>query len=189
MESVRGPEGVALLVGRDGAQARLRDPATGRERRVPIADCDPLDVAPLVLVGRVLRRGGGRGGVEGDGVRDPETDEGIVVNGQVEGGEQVGGDEPVGGDGQVAGDEPAERYERIGSDRRAVGLLAELTDRGPTPARTVVTEYEACESDLQGMLAELRVAGLVTETRVAGLPGYTVTDAGRARIARRRDAV
>ena len=77
----------------------------------------------------------------------------------------------------------------VGTDERTIGLLAELVDRGPTPARTVVRPYDACESDLQGMLAETRAAGLVAETRVAGLPGYEATDDGRALVERRRKSV
>ncbi len=62
-------------------------------------------------------------------------------------------------------------------DRRALGLLAELDRRGPTPVRALL-EYDLCESDLHGVLAELSAAGLVAEARVAGERGYRLT--GRA---------
>lgn len=75
----------------------------------------------------------------------------------------------------------------LGSDERTVGLLAELVDRGPTTARALLADYDACESDVQGMLAELRVAGLIEGTRVAGVPGYSVTEDGRATVERRRE--
>lgn len=69
----------------------------------------------------------------------------------------------------------------VGSDV-ALGLLVELTDRGPTAVRTLLDMVELCESDLYGHLAELRTAGLVTETQVDGRPGYTPTDPTREAV-------
>jgi len=65
---------------------------------------------------------------------------------------------------------------------RAVGLLADLAARGPLGVRRMLDDYELCESDLHGALAELRAAGLLAETRVAGERGYEATDAARAAL-------
>jgi hypothetical protein len=67
---------------------------------------------------------------------------------------------------------------------RAVGLLADLAARGPLGVRRMLDDYELCESDLHGALAELRAAGLLAETRVAGERGYEVTDAARDALGR-----
>jgi hypothetical protein len=61
-------------------------------------------------------------------------------------------------------------------DERSLGLLLELTDRGPLPVRELLDAYDLCESDLHGTLAEFRAAGLVTETHVDGERGYDATD-------------
>ncbi len=60
-------------------------------------------------------------------------------------------------------------------DDIGLGLLADLTDRGPVPVRDMMHEYDQCESDLHGRLAELRAAGLVEECWVAGERGYDAT--------------
>lgn len=66
-------------------------------------------------------------------------------------------------------------------DDRALGLVMTLVDRGPTDVRTLLAETTFCESDLHGLLAELRAAGLLTETRIGGIRGYEPTaDARRA---------
>ncbi|MCL9815098.1 DUF7346 family protein [Natranaeroarchaeum aerophilus] len=61
-------------------------------------------------------------------------------------------------------------------DDVGLGLLADLTDRGPVPVRDMMHEYDQCESDLHGRLAELRAAGLIKECRVAGERGYDATE-------------
>lgn len=60
-------------------------------------------------------------------------------------------------------------------DERALALLVELDEAGPTSVRTLLSTYEFCESDLHGLLGELTAAGLVEETRVAGERGYETT--------------
>lgn len=65
----------------------------------------------------------------------------------------------------------------------ALGLVLELADRGPTPARTLIAAVDLCESDLLGVVGELRAAGIVTTTDVAGEPGYRLTDVGRRGVA------
>ncbi|MEZ3143686.1 hypothetical protein [Halobaculum sp. MBLA0143] len=71
-------------------------------------------------------------------------------------------------------------------DDRALGLLVELVDRGPTAAETLTTAYDLCESDLLGLLGEFRAAGLVREATVAGRPGYEPTDDGEHAVSRLR---
>jgi DNA-binding HxlR family transcriptional regulator len=68
-------------------------------------------------------------------------------------------------------------------DDRALGLLLELDARGPLSVRQLLDETELCESDLHGLLAELRVAGLLAETRVAGERGYRLTETGSDALA------
>lgn len=63
------------------------------------------------------------------------------------------------------------------SDDRALGLLVELVERGPASARQLLGDYDCCESDLHGLLAEFRAAGLVEEASVHGERGYAPTDA------------
>lgn len=71
-------------------------------------------------------------------------------------------------------------------DDRALGLLVEVVDRGPTAAETLTDAYDLCESDLHGILGEFRAAGLVTETTVAGVPGYEPTPEARRVVDRLR---
>ena len=59
-------------------------------------------------------------------------------------------------------------------DERALGLLVELDARGPLSVRALL-DYDLCESDLHGLVAELRAAGLVEEADVAGERGYDLT--------------
>lgn len=70
---------------------------------------------------------------------------------------------------------------------RAVGLLAEIRRREPVGVRGLLGDYDLCESDLHGLLAEFRAAGLVAETDVAGERGYHVTDLARDGLAVLRD--
>ncbi|MFW5973886.1 MAG: DUF7346 family protein [Natrialbaceae archaeon] len=60
-------------------------------------------------------------------------------------------------------------------DERSLALLVELDTAGPLAVRTLLSTYDFCESDLHGLLAELRAAGLVAETTVAGERGYETT--------------
>jgi hypothetical protein len=59
----------------------------------------------------------------------------------------------------------------------ARSLLLELHLGGPRPVRTLLGETNLCESDLHGVVADLRAAGLVREVRVDGQRGYGLTDA------------
>ncbi|AGB32581.1 hypothetical protein C488_12983 [Natrinema pellirubrum DSM 15624] len=60
-------------------------------------------------------------------------------------------------------------------DAETLGLLIELTERGPLGVRTLLDAYDFCESDLHGRLTVLSAAGLLEETEVAGERGYRVT--------------
>lgn len=60
-------------------------------------------------------------------------------------------------------------------DERSLALLVELDAEGPLAVRTLMSAYDFCESDLHGLVGELRAAGLVAETTVAGERGYETT--------------
>jgi hypothetical protein len=82
--------------------------------------------------------------------------------------------------------DPVRRVLTATPNDRALGLLVELVDRGPTGVRTLLDAYDLCESDLHGLLAEFRAAGLIDEARVAGERGYEATEATRDAVARLR---
>jgi len=63
-------------------------------------------------------------------------------------------------------------------DERVLAVLLELDAEGPMAVRTLLAEYDFCESDLHGLLGELQAAGLVAETTVVGERGYETTAAG-----------
>jgi len=67
-------------------------------------------------------------------------------------------------------------------DERTCGLLLDLERRGPRSVRDLLSAYDLCESDLHGILGELRAAGLVEEAEVAGERGYRVADETQATL-------
>lgn len=67
-------------------------------------------------------------------------------------------------------------------DDRALGLVVTLVDRGPLGVVALLDGTTLCESDLHGLLAELRAAGLIAETEVDGRRGYEATDRARTAI-------
>jgi len=69
---------------------------------------------------------------------------------------------------------------------QGLGLLVELVDRGAVSAVELLDAYDLCESDLHGVLAELRAAGLAEECEVHGRRGYKPTDRAREAVARLR---
>ncbi len=56
-------------------------------------------------------------------------------------------------------------------------LLAFVHRRGPLDVRTLSSQTTFCESDLHGLLAELRTAGLLRETTIADERAYETTPA------------
>ncbi|SEQ52964.1 DUF7346 family protein [Natrinema salaciae] len=61
-------------------------------------------------------------------------------------------------------------------DEETLGLLVELSERGPLGVRTLLDASDFCESDLHGRLTILSAAGLLEEADVAGERGYRVTE-------------
>lgn len=61
-------------------------------------------------------------------------------------------------------------------DERALGVLVTLVDDGPTAVVDLLSYSGLCESDFNGLFAELRAAGLVAECEVAGTRGYEATE-------------
>ncbi|SEH39090.1 hypothetical protein SAMN05192561_101457 [Halopenitus malekzadehii] len=68
-------------------------------------------------------------------------------------------------------------------DDRSLGLLVVLVDRGPLSVRELLDGTDYCESDLHGLLAELRAAGLIAETEIAGHRGYAATEVAETAVA------
>jgi len=65
-------------------------------------------------------------------------------------------------------------------DERALGLLVALEAADGLSARAVLDAGSYCESDLNGLVNELRAAGLVTRASVDGEAGYRLTDEAAA---------
>lgn len=107
-------------------------------------------------------------------VRDPETgDRRHLPNDELE---RVAGESPLSTAARAVPETVLAAVTAV-HDERALGLLLELDAEGPVAVRTLLSSYDLCESDVHGMLAELRAAGLVTEESVAGERGYASTDA------------
>jgi len=77
---------------------------------------------------------------------------------------------------------PLRRLVSAVHDDRGLGLLVALA-REPRSARWLLDATEICESDLHGLVSELRAAGLVREATVAGERGYAATDEARRAVA------
>ena len=65
-------------------------------------------------------------------------------------------------------------------DDRTLGLLVALESADGLPARALLAAEDYCESDLHGLLGELRAAGLVQAATVDGEEGYRLTDGAAA---------
>ena len=87
----------------------------------------------------------------------------------------VGGESPLETAARGVPD-PVRRNLDVTSDR-ALGLLSEVRRREPVAVRTLLADYDLCESDLHGLLGEFRAAGWLAETTVAGERGYETTAA------------
>ncbi|MFB6069050.1 MAG: hypothetical protein ABEJ90_03890 [Halobacterium sp.] len=113
-------------------------------------------------------------------VRDPETGETAhVPNDDLE---PAGGESPLDALATAVPD-AARAVVRACHEDWHLGVLVDLADRGPLPAREMLGGYDACESDFLGAVGELRAAGLVAETTVAGERGYELTESGEDGVA------
>lgn len=65
---------------------------------------------------------------------------------------------------------------------RELGLLLVLA-ASPRRIRELLDGWGFCESDINGVISELRAAGLVERRAVDGEPGYRLTTAGAAVVA------
>lgn len=111
-------------------------------------------------------------------VRDAETgEEQYVPNEELT--ERDGVDSLEGA--AVAVPAPVRRLLSSVHDDRGLGLVVALA-REPRSARTLLSATDLCESDLVGLLSELRAAGLVEETTVEGERGYDVTEDARRAV-------
>lgn len=79
--------------------------------------------------------------------------------------------------------EPTRRVLTAVHSKQALGLLVELRARGPLPVRALLGDTDLCESDLHGLVGELRAAGILEETEVDGEHGYRLTESGRDGLA------
>ena len=70
---------------------------------------------------------------------------------------------------------PVRRLLTAVHDERGLGLVVTLS-REPRSARTLLEATDLCESDLVGLLTELRAAGLIEERTVGGERGYATTE-------------
>jgi hypothetical protein len=105
-------------------------------------------------------------------VRDPATgEERHLANDSLELVEDAGPLETA-ANGVAA---PLRRVLTASHDERALGLLLELDEHGPTAVRVLLDRYDLCESDLHGIIGEFRAAGLVAEAEVPGGRGYETT--------------
>lgn len=116
-------------------------------------------------------------------VRDPETGEERYLPND---GLKTAGESPLGAAARSV-PRPIRRALSAAHDDRSLGLLVELDRRDAVAVRDLLGDYDLCESDLHGAVAEFRAAGLVKETRVAGERGYELTDEGRKAIAKLQD--
>jgi len=121
---------------------------------------------------------------ESSRVRDPET--GTETHLPNEKLEPAGGVDPLEAAARAVPD-PVRRVLTVARSERALGLLVELHERGGLPIRTILTEYDLCESDVHGLFTEFRAAGLVAETDVYGERGYELTETGREGVGALRD--
>lgn len=105
-------------------------------------------------------------------VRDPDTGESTHLPADAL--EAVDGESPLKTAARAI-DDDVRRILRSVRDDQSLGLLLEIDQRGPVSVRDLLSNYDLCESDLHGLLAEFRVAGLLEETAVAGERGYQTT--------------
>ncbi|MFC6767968.1 DUF7346 family protein [Natrinema soli] len=106
-------------------------------------------------------------------VRDPETgNECYIQNDRLE----AVGDESALETAARSVSDPVLTLLTAVHDEETLGLLVELSVRGPLGVRALLDAYDVCESDLHGRLTVLTAAGLLEETDVAGERGYRITE-------------
>lgn len=76
--------------------------------------------------------------------------------------------------------EPARRLVTAVPHLEALGLLVALEAADGLSGQALVDAADHCESDLNGLLAELRAAGVVTTATVNGERGYRLTEEAAA---------
>lgn len=74
----------------------------------------------------------------------------------------------------------ARRFVSTVRDDRTLGLLVALEAADGLAARALLDAEDYCESDLHGLVGELRAAGLVEPAAVDGEEGYRLTDEAAA---------
>lgn len=67
-------------------------------------------------------------------------------------------------------------------DDRTLGLLVALEAADGLSARALLDAEDYCESDLNGLIAELRAAGLVETATIDGEEGYRLTEDAAATV-------
>jgi hypothetical protein len=140
------------------------------------------------VTGRVVRDGEGsryileKQSADSSRVRDPETGEQLHLPNDAL--------EPVDASPlRVATDALAEEAVTLVTrvpNERALGLLVDLDERGPTGVRRLLDVTDLCEGDLHGLLAALQAGGLLAEVTVAGERGYETTETASAALDRLR---
>ena len=140
------------------------------------------------MTGRVVRDGEGsryileKQSADSSRVRDPETGEHLHLPHDAL--------EPVDASPlRVATDALAEEAVTLVTrvpNERALGLLVDLDERGPTGVRRLLDVTDLCEGDLHGLLAALQAGGLLAEVTVAGERGYETTETASAALDRLR---
>ncbi len=106
-------------------------------------------------------------------VRDPATgNECYIQNDRLE---TVDGESPLETAARTVDDSVLTLLTNV-HDEETLGLLIELSERGPLDVRTLLDAYDFCESDLHGRLTVLSAAGLLEEADIAGERGYRLTE-------------
>lgn len=117
-------------------------------------------------------------------VRDPETGaERYLPNEEL----TATGESPLAVAARRVPEAPRRVLTAVHSEQ-ALGVLVEVDERGPLSVRALLGDTDLCESDLHGLVGELRAAGLLEETDVDGERGYGLTEMGREGLHGLRDS-
>lgn len=71
------------------------------------------------------------------------------------------------------------------SDDHALSLLVLLETSGPIAVQDLMRRIDLCESDVNGLLSELRAAGLIERVSIGAVPGYACAERGSALLRER----